>query len=141
VPSVASARGVSAKKLRIRTGSPPNALPRSVASHTQTSARGTLAEVSSGLPAPGVTPTSEDVAALLAAVRGGDERAIAAGAREHDVARLVAHEQRARDARGGRGQIDDAHAVGEVVHHPGFAVAARRDRNRLHPDRHGRRGA
>jgi len=35
--------------------------------------------------------------AVLAAVRGGDERALATGAREHDVARLVADQQRALD--------------------------------------------
>src|SRR5688572_9879170 len=53
VPSVASARGVSEKKSRIRTGVPPKLDPRFVASHTQTSERGTPSEVISGLPEPG----------------------------------------------------------------------------------------
>jgi hypothetical protein len=61
VPSVASARGVSAKKLKMRSGVPPKPDPRLLASHTQTSARGTLCEVSNGLPAPGVEPTIEEL--------------------------------------------------------------------------------
>ena len=40
------------------------------------------------------------VGAMLAAVRRADERAVAARAREHDVARLVADEQRAHDPGG-----------------------------------------
>ena len=74
--------------------------------------------------------------ALLAAVRGGDEGAVAAGAGEDDVARLVADEQRAHDARRVAGDVDDADAVGEVVDDPHLAGAARRDRDRLEADRH-----
>jgi hypothetical protein len=69
-------------------------------------------------------------------MRGGDEGAVSAGAREHDVARLVADEQRAHDARGCRGNVDDAHAVGQMVHDPHLGVRARRDRHGLEPDRH-----
>jgi hypothetical protein len=52
VPSVASARGVSAKKVRIRSGVPPNVVPRLLASNTQTSARPTPCVVICGSPAP-----------------------------------------------------------------------------------------
>src|SRR4029453_17561423 len=38
------------------------------------------------------------IGALLAAVRGGDERSVAARAGEDDVARLVADQQRTHDA-------------------------------------------
>jgi hypothetical protein len=70
-------------------------------------------------------------------VGGRDEGAIAARAREDDVARLVADEQRADHARRRRREIDDADAVREVVHDPRLGVAARRDRDGLHADRHG----
>ena len=48
------------------------------------------------------------------------------GAGEDDVARLVAHVQgtRLRGATGG-GDVHDAHAVREVVHHPDFVVVPR----------------
>ena len=66
--------------------------------------------------------------------------------REHDVARFVADEQRLRDPRArrvGRIDLDDAHAVGEVVHHPGLGpaieVRAGGDRDRLESDRNLRR--
>src|SRR5262249_60875621 len=32
--------------------------------------------------------------------------------------------------------VDDAHAVGEMVHHPDLGVRAGRHRDGLHPDRH-----
>ena len=99
--------------------------PRLVASNTQTSAR----------PTPGVVRSCA-IAGVLAAVRGRDECAVAARAGEHDVARLVADEQRARDvARARRSSVDDADAVGEVVDDPDLAFVARRDRDRLEADR------
>ena len=70
-------------------------------------------------------------------MRGGDEGSTAAGAGEDDVARLVADQQRAHDPWRRRREIDDADAVGEMVHHPSLAVAARGDRDRLESDRHG----
>ena len=76
-------------------------------------------------------------AAVLPAVRGRDEGPVAAGAGEHDVARLVPDEERARDPRRYGADVDDAHAVGEVVHHPHLAVGARRDRDRLEADGNG----
>ena len=47
------------------------------------------------------------VRALLAAVRGGDEGAVAAGPGEDDVARLVADQQGAHDARRVGRDVDD----------------------------------
>jgi hypothetical protein len=76
---------------------------------------------------------------VLPTVRRRDERAVPSLAREHDVARLVADEQRPHDARRGRPDVDDAHAVGEVVHHPHLGVRSSGDRHQLEPDRHGRR--
>ena len=61
-----------------------------------------------------------------------------AGPGEDDVARLVADQQRAHDARRRGGDVDDADAVGEVVDDPHLAVGARRDRDRLHAHRHGK---
>ena len=58
------------------------------------------------------------------------------GPGEDDVARLVADQQRAHDARRRRADVDDADAVGEMVDHPHLGVGARRDRHRLEPDRH-----
>jgi hypothetical protein len=75
------------------------------------------------------------VGAVLAAVGRGDEGAIASGAREHDVAGLVAHEQRAHHLGRAGGEVDDADAVREVVRHPYLGVAARRHGDRLHPHR------
>ena len=49
----ASARGVSAKKLMIRKGTPPRVLPGAAGSNTHTSARPMPAVVSLGSPAPG----------------------------------------------------------------------------------------
>jgi hypothetical protein len=129
VPSVASARGVSAKKVRTSTGVPPSATPRLVASNTQTSARSMPAVVrrgSAGLPPP-KTP------AIELSVRCWPRWAVVM------KARLVAHEQGTRHDRRGTREIDDADAVREVVHHPDFVVAARRDCDGLHADRHGRR--
>jgi hypothetical protein len=74
--------------------------------------------------------------AVLAAVRGGDEGARSARTREHDVARLVADQERTRDPRRVRRHVDDAHAVGEQVHDPHLGIGARRDGDRLEPDRH-----
>ena len=74
--------------------------------------------------------------AVLAAMRRGDEGAAASGAGEDDVARLVADQERAHDARRVGRDVDDADAVGQVVHHPDLAVGARRDRHGLEPDRH-----
>src|SRR5262245_10095979 len=53
VPSVASARGVSEKKVRMRTGVPPIVVPRLVASKTQTSVRQKSSEVRWGWTAAG----------------------------------------------------------------------------------------
>src|SRR5262249_44352295 len=72
--------------------------------------------------------------AVLTPVRGGDERAVSPWPREDDVPRLVSHEQRSDDVRGRRGDVDDAHAVGEVVHDPHLAVRPGRHRHRLEPD-------
>ncbi len=72
---------------------------------------------------------------MLSAMGGRDERAVAARAREDDVARLVADQQRARHARRRRREVDDAHAVGEVVHHPDLVVGAGRHGDGLHADR------
>jgi hypothetical protein len=56
--------------------------------------------------APSEWPT--DVHTLLAAVGGGDERAPLARPGEDDIARLVAHQQRAHHARWHAGHIDHA---------------------------------
>ena len=83
---------------------------------------------------------------VLAAVRPGHERPIPAAAGEHDVARLVADEQRPRHPRQCRGRridLDDADAVREVIHHPDFgpcrAVRSCRDGDGLEADLHLRR--
>ena len=68
-----------------------------------------------------------------------DERAVSAGAGEHDVARLIADEQRARHLGNATGQINDADAVREMVDHPDLIVGPRGDRNRLHAHGHRRR--
>ncbi len=74
-------------------------------------------------------------------MRGGDEGAeeevvAVLGSREHDVARFVAHEQRTQHVRRRARHVDDAHAVGELVHDPHLAVGARRDGDRLEADGH-----
>jgi hypothetical protein len=82
------------------------------------------------------------VGRVLAAVRAGDEAAIAVGAGEDDVARFVADEEGAHDA----GvvavvvELDDADGVGEVVDHPDLAAVAHGDRDGLEADRHRRDG-
>ena len=98
-----------------------------------------------GATEPGGRHVCDRDAAVLAAVRAGDEDALAEPAavemglvREDDVARLVADEQRLRDARCGRGgpiELDNAHAVGEVIDDPHLGIRPRCDRDRLHPDR------
>ena len=55
------------------------------------------------------------------------------GPREHHVAGLIPDAQRGAGVE--RGEVDDAHVVGEVVDHPGLAVGARGDRDRLEPHR------
>ena len=75
--------------------------------------------------------------AVLPAVRRGDEGEASARTGEDQVARLVADQQRADDARLGPAQVDDAHAVGEVIHHPDLRGGPRGDRHRLEPDRDG----
>ena len=79
--------------------------------------------------------------AVLAAARAGDERPAVSAPGEHDVPRLVAHEQRPRDPRErrvGGVDLDDAHAVGEVVHDPHLGrtgeVGARGEGHRLEAD-------
>src|SRR5262245_26886859 len=76
---------------------------------------------------------------VLAAMRRGDERAAALVPGEHDVARLVADQQRALDVPGRRVRIelDDAHAVREVVDHPDFMIGSRGDGDRLETHRDG----
>jgi hypothetical protein len=88
-----------------------------------------------GAPEPFRRQVGRRDAAVLPAVRRRDERPIPARAREDDVPGLVADEQRADDARRIRRDVDDAHAVGEVVHHPDLPVRARRDRHGLEADR------
>jgi len=74
------------------------------------------------------------VGVVLPAMRGGDERAATAGAREDDVARLVADEQRADHARRRRADVDDRDAVGEMVDDPHLVVRARCHRDGLEAD-------
>ena len=78
---------------------------------------------------------------VLAAPGGGDEGAgegaVGLRAGEDDVARLVADQQRAHDARRIGGDVDDADAVGQMVDDPHLAVGARRDRHRLEAHGHG----
>ena len=128
----ARARGVSPNSSRIVSGTPSSVAPRSSASKTHTSARGVPSLVSSGRTRRGQ---------VLAAPRRGDEGAgevaVAVGRTgEDDVARLVADQQRAHDARRCRRDVDDADAVGEVIDHPHLVVGARRHRDRLEADRH-----
>ena len=76
---------------------------------------------------------------VLAAMRRRDERSPPPRSGEHDVAWLVADEERALDVPG-RGvvvELDDAHAVREVVDHPDFAIRPRRDGDRLEAHRDG----
>ena len=79
------------------------------------------------------------VGAVLTPVRGRDERPVAARAREDDVSRLVTHQEGAGHARRVGADIDDAHAVRKVVHHPHLGVAAGGHRHRFqtHRDRGG----
>ena len=52
---------------------------------------------------------------------GGDESAVVIGTGKNDVARLIAHQERANHARGlESGDVDDTDAVGEVIDHPYF---------------------
>jgi len=54
---------------------------------------------------------------------------------EDDVARLVADQERAHDARRRRADVDDAHAVGQMIDDPHLGVRARRDGDGFEPDR------
>jgi hypothetical protein len=79
------------------------------------------------------------VGRVLAAVGAGDERPALAGAGEDDVARLVADQQRAHDARAlaeAGAEPDDRHRVREVVGDPDLGAGADRDRRRIEADRH-----
>jgi hypothetical protein len=83
------------------------------------------------------------VRGVLPAVGGRDEGPVAARAGEDDVARLISHQERAGDPSDGRPsltlaleELDDAHAVGEVIDHPGLLRRAGRDGDGLQPDRH-----
>jgi hypothetical protein len=80
---------------------------------------------------------------VLAPVRRRDEHAAPRRSGDDDVTGLVADEQGAHDtrlARLRRIDHDDAHAVGEMVHderlHAAVGADARRDGDRLEPDRH-----
>src|SRR5207247_1794085 len=93
-----------------------------------------------------VAESNRTMRPVLGAPGRGDEGTGMAAAREDDVARLVAHGQRARDAGARhvrRVDLDDADAVGEVIHHPDLGlpgeVRARGDRHRLEADRDLRR--
>ena len=81
-------------------------------------------------------PGDRRIGPLLATMRGGDERARAAGSGEHDVARLVAHQQRPRHPWRSGADVEHGDAVGEVVHHPDLRIRARGYGHRLHADRH-----
>ena len=72
---------------------------------------------------------------MLAAVCGRDEGPVAAGAGEHDVPRFVAHEQGCDNLRGALRQVDDADAVGQMIHDPDLVVVARCNCDGLHADR------
>ncbi len=74
---------------------------------------------------------------VLPAVCGGDEREVAGGTGEHQVAWLVADEERAGDTGLRSAEVDDADAVREVVHHPDLGVGPRGDRDWLEADRDG----
>src|SRR5262245_38120575 len=75
-------------------------------------------------------------AGVLSTMRGRDERAALAGSGEYDVTGLVADIQRPDHATRAsrRIDLDDAHAVGEVVDHPHLRARARGDRYRLESD-------
>jgi hypothetical protein len=78
---------------------------------------------------------------VLAAMGRGDERPSPLRSGEDDVARLVADQERAPDVPGRSVvvELDDAHAVREVVDHPDLAVRPGRDGDRLKAHRDGRR--
>ena len=58
--------------------------------------------------------------------------------REHDVARLVTHQQGPNDVRPVRPpNVDDADAVGEVINHPELSRTSLSQGDRLHAHRHG----
>src|ERR1017187_6640193 len=102
----------------IRTGVPPSVAPRLAGSNTHTSARGMPGVVICGSPAPG-TPAIEGslrccprwavVIKARDAVPRRDKSA-RRGTGEDDIARLIAHQQRANHVRRA-GQADDAHAI------------------------------
>src|SRR5262249_3836348 len=71
--------------------------------------------------------------AVLAAMRGGDEGAIAAGAGEDDVARLVPDQQRAGGAGRRAADVDDTDRVGEAVDDPDLRVGTGGDGEGLEP--------
>ena len=75
---------------------------------------------------------------VLSPVRGGDEGPAPAGAGEHDVAGLVADQQRPDYPRRRGAHVDHAHAVREVVHHPHLGCRARCDGDGLEADRYRR---
>jgi hypothetical protein len=77
---------------------------------------------------------------VLPAVCCRDKGPLAFWAREYDVPRLVADEQGSHHATARSkpsAQVDDAHAVREVVHDPHLGVRARGDRYRFQADRDG----
>jgi hypothetical protein len=76
--------------------------------------------------------------AVLAAVRGRDERAPLLRTGEDDVAGLVSHQERAHHpVRPVAAHVHDTDAVGNVIDHPGLGIRPRHDRDRLQADRDG----
>ena len=78
---------------------------------------------------------------VLAPVGRGDERPLPPRSGEDDVARLVAHQERALDLAGQvvavLVELDDAHAVREVVDHPDLMIVPGRHGDRLEAHRDG----
>ena len=78
---------------------------------------------------------------VLAAMGRRDERPLPPRSGEDDVARLVAHEERALDLARQIAivlvELDDAHAVREMVDHPDLVIRPGRDGDRLEAHRDG----
>ena len=80
-------------------------------------------------------PRDRAMKSMLSAMRRTDEGAVRG---EDDVAWLIADQQGARHHWNGTGQINDADAVREVIHHPHFSVGSRGNGDGFHADGNGR---
>ncbi len=71
-------------------------------------------------------------------MRGGDESAVMRGSGENDIAGLIPNKQRLDHARGLKiADVDDTHAVGEVIDYPDFGGGSKGDGDRFESNGNG----